>query len=74
MSELFNKGDRVHKVGGNYEAYGTVLCTGVTSLGKTLVLFEFDSIPGMVHLFGESQLEHIDAPLVRAYRRGAQPE
>jgi hypothetical protein len=74
VSESFNKGDKVRKVGGNYQAYGTVVCTGVTSLGKTLVLFEFDSIPGMVHLFGEAQLEHVEAHLVRAYRRGAKPE
>jgi hypothetical protein len=71
---MFKPGDRVAKTQGNYRAHGTVLGSGITTQGKILVMFEFDAIPGMVHIFGEAQLEHLDPAVKRAYRRGAQPE
>jgi hypothetical protein len=75
VSNKFKPGDRVRKVGGSYEAEGTVIGDGLTSEGKVIVLFEFDVVKGMVHIFGESQLEHTNAAALRnAYRRGAQPE
>lgn len=45
-----------HKVGGSYQAYGTVRGEFQTSLGNTLLAFEFHTFPGMCHLFGPKQL------------------
>ena len=53
---------RVKKVGGTYQATGTKLAEFKTTLGKTLVAFEFDAYPGMVHIFSPSQIEEIDTP------------
>lgn len=55
----FAKGDHVRKFKGTYVAEGVVRAVFETSLGKELVVFEFDSHPGMIHIFSPNQLEHI---------------
>lgn len=72
MSVLIN-GDKVRKVGGTYEAEGTIAGTVITSRGDVRYVFEFDAFPGMLHIFNESQLKRIDAPKERVVR-GAIPE
>lgn len=44
------------KVGGSYEATGTVISSFKTLAGEERVVFEFDMIPGMLHIFNPNQL------------------
>jgi hypothetical protein len=45
------------KVGGNYEAEGTIVSTFQTLAGKTRHVFEFSNPEGMLHIFGPEQVE-----------------
>jgi len=44
------------KVGGSYQAAGTVVSEFNTKAGDTRVVFEFDTYPGMLHIFTPKQL------------------
>lgn len=56
----FKVGTRVRKVGGNYEANGTVDAAFKTRSGKQRYVFEFDDPAGMLHIFNHEQLERIE--------------
>lgn len=53
----FHNGDRVRKVGGTYQAEGTIVGIAVTTTGDVRYVFEFEQYPGMLHIFNEGQLE-----------------
>lgn len=50
---------RARKVGGSYNAYGTVVCEFTTLGGKERVVFEFDEPAGMLHIFDVKQVERV---------------
>lgn len=54
----FQVGDRVRKVGGSYQADGFIVGIAVTTMGQVRYVFEFETFPGMLHIFNEGQLEH----------------
>lgn len=72
MNEFF-VGEKVRKVGGTYQAEGTIIAVATTSLGHIRYVFEFDAYPGMLHIFNGGQLELLAAPN-RTVVRGAVPE
>lgn len=49
-------GQSARKVGGSYQAIGTVVAAFKTLAGETRYVFEFDTPAGMLHIFGPSQL------------------
>lgn len=49
-------GDKVQKVGGSYQATGTVVSAFKTVAGEVRYVFEFDLPAGMLHIFGPSQI------------------
>ena len=55
---------RAKKVGGSYQATGTVVSEFKTLAGKDRVVFEFDVPQGMLHIFSTDQIEReeIDDP------------
>jgi hypothetical protein len=60
MSEQkFKVGDRVRKTGGTYQAEGYIVGIAVTTTGQVRYVFEFETFPGMLHIFNEAQLEKI---------------
>lgn len=62
MSEENNlfEGYRAMKVGGSYEAAGTIVSRFKTRSGAWRYVFEFDSPPGLLHIFSGRQLMRID--------------
>lgn len=58
--DVFEIGTRVRKVGGSYEANGTVDAAFKTRSGKQRYVFEFDIPAGMLHIFNHDQLEPLD--------------
>ena len=58
--DVFEVGDRVRKVGGSYQANGTVVAAFKTRAGKQRYVFEFDEFAGMLHIFNHEQLEPLD--------------
>ena len=50
-------GDRARKIGGSYQADGTIVAVFTTLSGKERVVFEFDEPKGMLHIFGTEQIE-----------------
>ncbi len=61
--DVFEVGDRVRKVGGSYEANGTVVASFKTRAGKQRYVFEFDEFSGMLHIFDHEQLEPLGSKL-----------
>jgi hypothetical protein len=55
----FQVGDFVRKVGGSYQADGFIVGIAVTTMGQVRYVFEFETFPGMLHIFNEAQLEKI---------------
>lgn len=60
MNTSFDVGTRVRKVGGSYQATGTVVSAFKTRAGKQRYVFEFDEFAGMLHIFNHEQLEPLD--------------
>lgn len=56
---MYEIGDKVVKKG-SYVAAGTVRSVFTTSKGHVRVVFEFDKIPGMLHIFSLDNIEKID--------------
>lgn len=56
----FQNGDYVRKVGGTYQAEGYIVGIAVTTTGDVRYVFEFEQFPGMLHIFNEGQLEHVE--------------
>lgn len=52
----FKPGDRARKVGGSYQATGTIKAAFQADDGSPRYVFRFDSPPGLLHIFNESQL------------------
>lgn len=52
----FKIGDRAYKNAGNYQAWGTIRAVFLTRNQQTRVVFDFDELPGLLHIFTESQL------------------
>ncbi len=59
----FSVGDRVRKVGGSYQATGTILAAFKTRYGSNRYVFDFDEPPGLLHIFNHEQLEPLDSKL-----------
>lgn len=52
-----NRIRRAKKIGGSYQADGTIVSTFATLAGETRHVFEFDQPAGMLHIFGPGQVE-----------------
>lgn len=55
----FELGDKVRKVGGTYQAEGSIVGIAITTMGDVRYVFEFEQYPGMLHIFNENQLEQL---------------
>lgn len=55
----FRVGDRARKVGGSYQANGTIVAVFKTVMEEERVVFSFDEPTGMLHIFNTKQIEHI---------------
>lgn len=64
---------RAKKIGGSYQAEGTIVSTFATLAGETRHVFEFDQPTGMLHIFGPGQVEIAAAPQVVADERKLPP-
>lgn len=53
--------ERARKVGGSYQADGTIVARFKTLTGKDRVVFEFDQPAGMLHIFDTAQVNPIEA-------------
>ena len=53
----FKTGDKVRKIGGNYQAPGVILSGFHTTQGAERYVSEFESLTGMLHIFAPDQLE-----------------
>ena len=53
----FSVGDRARKVGGSYQATGTIRAVFITRNGEQRFVFDFDEPPGLLHIFGPAQIE-----------------
>lgn len=69
----YQEGDRVLKLGGSYQAEGTILAAFITRYGEPCYVFDFDFPPGVLHISTEGQLVPVTAadseppPKRRAY-------
>lgn len=52
-------GDKVRKIGGSYQATGTIKAVFEADDGSKRYVFRFDNPPGLLHIFNEKQLELI---------------
>lgn len=53
-------GQRAKKVGGSYQATGTIVSAFTTLKGFQRYVFEFDEPAGMLHIFGPEQVEALE--------------
>ena len=53
----FARINRARKVGGSYQAVGTIVSRFHTNSGLERVVFEFDEPKGLLHIFSPDQLE-----------------
>jgi hypothetical protein len=53
----FSVGDKVLKVGGNYSAVGEIRAAFTNKFGDDRYVFEYEALPGMLHIFSGSQLQ-----------------
>lgn len=60
----FQRGQRVRKVGGSYQAEGIIVGVALTTQNQVRYVFEFSQYPGMLHIFNESQLESINQDFI----------
>jgi hypothetical protein len=56
----FSVGDRARKVGGSYQATGTIRSAFKTRYGSQRYVFDFDTPAGLLHIFNHEQLEPLD--------------
>jgi hypothetical protein len=51
---------RAEKIGGSYQATGTVVAEFNTTSGAPRVVFEFDLPKGMLHIFSDEQIRRVE--------------
>lgn len=56
QTEALKAGDAAYKVGGSYQASGTIVSAFKTKAGELRYVFEFDNPAGMLHIFGPTQV------------------
>jgi len=54
---ILTPGQRAQKIGGSYQATGTIVGAFTTLKGFQRYVFEFDEPAGMLHIFGPEQVE-----------------
>lgn len=52
-------GDKARKIGGSYQATGWIVSAFLTRSGAPRYVFEFETPPGMLHIFNADQVEKI---------------
>lgn len=57
MSTHLKPGTRARKIGGSYQANGTIVAVFKTLAGKERVVFEFSEPNGLLHIFNINQIE-----------------
>lgn len=57
----FKVEENVRKVGGSYQATGTIKAAFSADDGTARYVFRFDHPPGLLHIFNDGQLEKLDA-------------
>lgn len=55
-ADAMKAGDRAEKIGGSYQARGEIRAVFTTRSGLRRAVFEFDSPPGLLHIFNPDQL------------------
>lgn len=55
--DVFEVGSPVRKIGGSYQATGTIRASFQTRNGQQRYVFDFDEPPGLLHIFNHEQLE-----------------
>lgn len=55
-AELMAAGTKAEKIGGSYQATGTIVSAFKTLVGEPRYVFEFDTPQGMLHIFGPGQV------------------
>ena len=58
--DVFEVGSRFRKVGGSYQANGTIVAAFKTRSGHQRYVFEFDNPAGMLHIFNHEQIKRIE--------------
>lgn len=58
----FKPEQRVRKIGGSYQAIGTIKAAWLADDGTPRYVFRFDIPSGMLHIFNETQLEEYTLP------------
>lgn len=58
--DVFEVGSWVRKVGGSYQATGTIRAAFLTRKGEQRYVFDFDTPAGLLHIFNHDQLEPLD--------------
>ncbi|MCB1768652.1 MAG: hypothetical protein KDJ31_02965 [Candidatus Competibacteraceae bacterium] len=56
----FKVDEHVRKVGGSYQATGTIKSAFLADDGTARYVFRFDNPPGLLHIFNEGNLEKIN--------------
>lgn len=56
----FEINDKVRKIGGSYQATGTIVSRFKALDGSSRYVFQFDSPAGLVHILGDNNLEPYD--------------
>ena len=56
----FKVDEHVRKVGGSYQATGTIKAAFLADDGTARYVFRFDNPPGLLHIFNEGNLEKIN--------------
>jgi hypothetical protein len=60
----FTVGQTVRKIGGSYDAEGLIKATFLADDGSVRYVFRFNTPPGLLHIFSESQLVGVPATIV----------
>lgn len=56
----FELDEKVTKIGGSYQAIGTIKAKFQADDGSWRYVFRFDTPPGLLHIFNEKQLANMD--------------
>jgi len=67
-----NVGDKACKIGGSYQATGTIVAKFKARDGSDRYVFDFDNPAGMLHIFGATQLGPIVPLQLDLFKEAAQ--